>query len=74
LFDIDSVSKKALTLVGNELKLVAKGEKSSFNVAELAEKAKEKSQNALDSFTRKTLSQTGRPVKDTPASGKTGKE
>jgi hypothetical protein len=55
LFDIEKVSQKALTLVGNEVKLMAKGEKSSFDAADLADKAKVESENALDAFAKKKL-------------------
>ena len=55
LFDIEKVSKKALSLVGDEIKLVVKGEKDAFDVTSLVNKAKSESQKSLDNLIKETI-------------------
>ncbi len=55
LLDIENVSKKALALVGDEIKLVAKGEKESVDVAALVDKAKIESRKSLDNLLKETV-------------------
>lgn len=55
LLDIENMSKKALTLVGDEIKLVVKGEKESVDVAALVDKAKVESGKSLDNLLKETV-------------------
>jgi hypothetical protein len=55
LFDIEKISKKALTLVGDEIKLVVKGEKDSVDVASLVDKAKSESSKSLDNMLKEAV-------------------
>jgi hypothetical protein len=55
LFNIDKISGRALTLVGNEIKLVVKGEKDAVDVASLVEKAKSESVKSLDNLLKETV-------------------
>lgn len=55
LFDIEKVSGKALAIVGDEMKLMAKGEKGALDVASLVEKAKTESAKSLDKFMKETV-------------------
>jgi hypothetical protein len=55
LFDIENLSKKALSLVGDEIKLVVKGEKDSVDVATLVDKAKSESRKSLDNLLKEAV-------------------
>ncbi len=55
LFDIDILSKKAMTLVGEEIKLVVKGEKDSVDVAALIDKAKSESSKSFDNLLKEAV-------------------
>jgi len=55
LLDIDKLSKKALTLVGDEIKLVVKGEKDAVDVASLVDKAKNESRKSLDNLLKEAV-------------------
>lgn len=55
LFDIEKLSKKALTLVGDEIKLVVKGEKDAVDVASLVDKAKNESRKSLDNLLKEAV-------------------
>ncbi len=55
LFDIETVSKKALSLVGDEIRLVVKGEKVAFDVASLVDKAKSESRKSLDNLVKEAV-------------------
>jgi hypothetical protein len=55
LFDIEKISKKAMTLVGDEIKLVVKGEKAAVDVASLVDKAKSESSKSLDNLLKETV-------------------
>ncbi|MEI8356482.1 MAG: hypothetical protein WCG31_10420 [Deltaproteobacteria bacterium] len=55
LFDIDKLSKKALTLLGDEIKLVVKGEKSTVDLASLVDKARDESRKSLDNLLKEAV-------------------
>ncbi len=55
LLDIENVSKKALALVGDEIKLVVKGEKESVDVASLVDKAKVEAGKSLNELITKSV-------------------
>ncbi len=55
LLDIENVSKKALALVGDEIKLVVKGEKESVDVASLVDKAKVEAGKSLNQLITKSV-------------------
>jgi len=55
LFDIEKLSNKALALVGDEIKLVVKGEKDAVDVASLVDKAKSESKKSLDNLLKETV-------------------
>jgi hypothetical protein len=55
LFDIESLSKKTLTLVGDQIMLVVKGEKDSVDVAALVDKAKSESRKSLDNLLKEAV-------------------
>ena len=55
LFDIEKLSKKALTLVSDEIKLVVKGEKDAVDVASLVDKAKSESSKSLDNLLKEAV-------------------
>ncbi len=55
LFDIEKVSKKAFSLVGDEIKLVVKGEKDAFDVASLVDKAKSESRKSIDNLLKEAV-------------------
>jgi len=50
LFSIENLSKKALAIVGNELKQVLKGEKDTVDVTALVEKAKGEASQSLNNL------------------------
>ncbi len=58
LLDIENVSKKAFALVGDELKLVLKGEKDAFDVASLVDKAKSESGKCVDNLLKEAVPET----------------
>jgi hypothetical protein len=53
LFDIEKISKKAMTLVGNEVKQVITGEKDSVDAAALVAAAKGEAKKSLDNLVTK---------------------
>jgi hypothetical protein len=53
LFDIEKISKKAMTLVGNEVKQVITGEKDSVDAAALVDTAKGEAKKSLDNLVTK---------------------
>ncbi|MRR05957.1 MAG: hypothetical protein EG828_03285 [Deltaproteobacteria bacterium] len=55
LFDIENVSKKALSLVGDEIKLVVKGEKDAVDVASLVDKAKSESIKSIENLMKEAI-------------------
>jgi hypothetical protein len=55
IFDIENMSKKALSLVGEEIKLVVKGEKDALDVASLLDKAKSESGKSLDNLIKEAV-------------------
>ena len=55
LFDVEKVSKKAFSLVGEEIKLVVKGDKDAFDVASLVDKAKSESRKSLDNLIKEAV-------------------
>lgn len=55
LFNIETVSKKAFSLVGDEIKLVVKGEKDAFDVASLVDKAKGEAGKSIDNLLNESV-------------------
>ncbi len=55
LLSIENVSKNALTLVGEEVKLVIKGEKGSIDMASLVDKAKAESGTLIGSLVKEAV-------------------
>jgi hypothetical protein len=55
LFDVEKLSKKAMALVGNELKQVITGEKKSVDAAALVDAAKGEAKKSLDSLVAKAV-------------------
>jgi hypothetical protein len=55
LFDVEKLSKKAMALVGNELKQVITGEKESVDAAALVDAAKVEAKKSLDSLVAKAV-------------------
>ena len=55
LFDIEKISKKAMTLVGNEVKQVITGEKDSVDAAALVATAKGEAMKSLDNLVTKSV-------------------
>ncbi len=55
LLNIENVSKKALSVVGDEIRLVLKGEKESFDVAALVDRAKVESRRSLDNLLKESV-------------------
>jgi hypothetical protein len=55
LFDIEKVSKKAISLVGEEIKFVVKGEKDAFDVTSLIDKAKSEAHKSLDNLAKEAV-------------------
>ena len=55
LFDIERISKKAMTLVGNEVKQMITGEKNSVDAAALVATAKGEAMKSLDNLVTKSV-------------------
>jgi len=55
MFDIEKISKKAMTLVGNEVKQVISGEKDSVDAAALLATAKGEAMKSLDNLVTKSV-------------------
>jgi hypothetical protein len=55
LFDVEKLSKKALALVGNELKQVMTGEKKTVDASALVDEAKGEAKKSLDSLVAKAV-------------------
>jgi len=55
LFDVEKLSKKALALVGNELKQVITGEKETVDASALVDEAKGEAKKSLDSLVAKAV-------------------
>ena len=55
LFDIENLSKKTLSLVGDEIKLIVKGQKVSVDVASFVEKAKSEAGKSMDNLLKEAV-------------------
>ncbi len=55
MLDIENISKKAVAIVGEEIRLVARGEKDALDVSALVDRAKIESKNSLDNLAKRTI-------------------
>ena len=55
LFDIENLSKKTLSLVGDEIKRIVKGQQDSVNVASFVEKAKSEAGKSMDNLLKEAV-------------------
>ena len=55
LFDVEKISKKAMALIGNEIKQVITGEKKAVDASTLVDAAKGEAKKSLDSLVAKAV-------------------